>query len=153
MVVRVKPGKAEATAIGDVNVANGRGAGADVFPYAEGLKDSPGTFRQRDGPRRLPASALGSRVDERRAHAAAGERQRARNADKAASGDDDIESIFVEGVFHLDALPTSASTSSICFGAALVSTCGLPWVTRTSSSMRTPIFHHFFGTLLSPPEM
>ncbi len=150
-LARVQAYAAEPAALGDADGAHGRRARRERRPDPDALEDTARAVGEREiaiRPRALGAPVRRARLDHRRAQAGAVERARKARAHQAAADDDQI----ARGLHRLAHRPVpasiNASISSISLGIPALSTSGPSRVTSTSSSMRTPMFHHRLATPL-----
>ncbi len=140
-------GKAGATALGNMDLADRGGGGGQRFPQVQGLEDAAGSLRQGQGAVVIAGVCADRQrrgLDQTDPQILTVQRAGQAGADHAAANDQQI-------VVHIVHLPSRihASMSSMALGAASVSTSGSSAVTSTSSSMRMPIRHQRSSTSVS----
>ena len=153
LLLRRQDRRAEAAALGHVDAPDRRRLRCDRRPGADPLEYAPAAARERRRARieaRLLVGPRRDRLDHDDVERQLRERRGEREADHAAAGDGDVAAQRASAA-HAAAIRRSISSGSV--GMAAVRTSGLPAVTTTSSSMRTPMPHHSRRTSLLPGGM
>jgi len=143
---RVDAGEAEMPPLRDVDLRDRGRRVRHILPDPQGLENAAAAIRQRRGAlieARLRGRIVRHRLDEGRAHAKPLQGDRETRAHHAAADDGDVVGLARGLRAHDD---TRCSIASHVFSNAAVNTSGAPPVTRTSSSMRAPMFQNSFGT-------